>query len=147
MINCMELSLYSTAEPVMVKCFETMTWLLLFLLEKNTPVVNSTEASISNDKETAEHQSLTEADSLAAETDKDIEQDELDAENVKPSPSPGSNSSDSLLHETVDKVTEPSVTASPSSGHVNSTQHSTQASNTTASPQVTLINSTENNQS
>lgn len=143
----MELSLYRIAEPVMVKCFETMTWLLLFLLEKNTPVVNSTEASISNDKETAEHQSLTEADSLAAETDKDIEQDELDAENVKPSPSPGSNSSDSLLHVTVDKVTEPSVTASPSSGHVNSTQHSTQASNTTASPQVTLINSTENNQS
>ena len=116
-----------------------------FLLEKNTPAVNSTEASISNDKEPAENQSFAEADSTAAETDKDREQDELAAENVKPSPSPGSNSSDSLL--TVDKVTEPSVAALPSSGHANFTQHSTQASNTTASPQVTLTNSTENNQS
>lgn len=117
---------------------------LPLLLEKNTSAVNSTEASISYDKESAENQSLTKADSVAAETDKDMEQDELEAENVNPSPSPGSNSNDSLL--TVDKVTEPSVTASPSSGHANST-YFTQGSNTTASPQVTIINSTENNQS
>ena len=116
-----------------------------FLLEKNSPAVNSTEASISNDKEAVEKQNRSEADSTAAETDKDLEQDELDAKNVKPSPSSGSNSSDSLL--TVDKITEPSVTASPSSGHANSTQHSTQASNRTASPQVILTNSTKNNQS
>ena len=116
-----------------------------FLLEKNSPAVNSTEASISNDKEAVEKQNRSEADSTAAEIDKDVEQDELDAKNVKPSPSSGSNSSDSLL--TVDKITEPSVTASPSSGHANSTQHSTQASNRTASPQVILTNSTKNNQS
>lgn len=138
------ISPYNTAEPVMVKWLETLKRFLAFLSENNISAVDSTEASISNDKKTAENQSLT--DSIAAETDKDIEQDELDAENVEPSPSPGSNTSVSVLK--VDKITEPSVTASPSpSGHANSTQHSTKASNTTASPQVTLINSTENNQS
>ena len=137
-----QFSPYNTAEPGMVKWLETLKHFLVFLSENHTLAVHSTEASISNDKKTAENQSLT--DSIAAETDKDIEQDELDAENVKPSPSPGSNASVSVLK--VDKVTEPSVTVSPS-GHANSTQYSTQASNTTASPQVTLIDSTENNQS
>lgn len=104
--------------------------------------VETTEASISDDKKTTENQSL--AESIAAETDKDIEQDELEAENVKPSPSPESNASVSVLE--VVKVTEPPVTASPS-GHANTTQQSTQPSNTTASPQVTFVNSTVNNQS
>ena len=115
--------------------------MLSFFTANNTTSVETTEASISNDKKTTENQSS--ADSIAAETDKDIEQDELEAENVKPSPTPGSNASVSVIE--VVKVTEASVTPSPS-GHANST-HSTLTSNTTASPQVALINSTENNQS
>ncbi|XP_078354119.1 uncharacterized protein LOC144638743 isoform X3 [Oculina patagonica] len=107
------------------------------LPKNNTSVVEPTEASISDNKKKTENQSL--AESIAAETDKDIEQDELQAENIKPSPSTESNASVSVLE--VVKVTEPPVTASPS-GHVNSSQ----PSNTTASPQVTLVDSTVNNQ-
>lgn len=117
-------------------------FVFFFSTENKTSAVQSTDVSIPDDKKKSENQSLT--DSIAAETDKDIEQDELDAENVKPPSSSGSNASDSVLE--VVKVTEPSVTASPS-GHVNSTQHSVEPSNTTASPQVTFVNSTENNQS
>lgn len=107
-----------------------------FFAENITSALDITEASISVDKPTPENHSSN--DSIAAETDKDIEEDELNAENVKPSPSPESNVSDTVFK--VDKVIEPSVLPS---GHANSTQ----PLNTTRSSQVTVINSTENNQS
>ena len=71
-------------------------------------MLDITEASLKEDKKPTENQSLI--DSVASQTDKDLEQDDLQAENVKPSPTSRSNANDSVSK--VDKVTD-SVTANP----------------------------------
>ena len=78
----------------------------LSFVENNTSVLDITEASLEEDKKPTENQSLI--DSVASQTDKDLEQDDLQAENVKPTSR--SNANDSVSK--VDKVTD-SVTANP----------------------------------
>ena len=76
-------------------------------------------------------------------TENPTEKSELEAESVKPSPS---QSDGSHTASKGDNLKELPVNALPS-GHVKSTQNSTQPLNMTASPQISSINATKDRQS